>query len=95
MNIHLLLEKAEKEGLVNIAKFINENFEREEAVLLTTAVSNYLEKQATFLKIDISDEHKKMMVNCPLFGKMVHIDDVCYGCRFNPATGRFEGHDGE
>jgi len=96
MKIDELIEMAEKEGMISVAKYVNKNFERGEAAILMASIQNVLNKESNFLKIDISEgDYKKPMVHCPLFDKDVHIDETCYGCRFNPGTGRFEGKDGE
>ncbi len=94
-SIHELIEKAEKEGLSSLASYVKENYVEEEVATILAAVRGALEKSANFLKIEINEDHGDMRVHCPMFDKNVEIEDTCYGCRYNPGTGRWEGRDGE
>ena len=94
MRIDELIKIAKKKGFVQMVKTAMENFDNYQDAV--SVVKSLLEKKAVLLKIDVdTGDHKKLMVHCPLFNKNVHIEEVCYGCRYNPGLGRWEGKDGE
>lgn len=96
MNIHDLIAQAEQSGLTSVAKYVMENFPKEEVPIIMSTVRNVMTKQGGLIQIEIDvDDQRQTMVACPMFGEKVHIDPVCYGCRYNPGTGRWSGKGGE